>query len=71
MVSPSWPPAAGWAPSWPPAAGWAERAPLLDAHGARHCHGLAVEVKDHLKVRVHPLDDADPAELGEHCEEHV
>ena len=52
-----------------------ERATLLDAHRARHCHGLAVEVEAHLEVRIHPLDNADQvrwhAELGEHCEEHV
>ena len=51
--------------------GRAERAPLLDAHGAGHCHGLAVEVEGHLEVRVHALDDADQvgrhAELGEHA----
>ena len=53
----------------------AERAPLLDATGAGHRHGLAVEVEGHLEVSVHALDDADQvgwhAELGEHDEEHV
>ncbi len=39
--------------------GRAERAALLDAHRARHCHGLTAEVEAHLEVRVHPLDSAD------------
>jgi hypothetical protein len=53
----------------------AERASLLDAHRARHCHGLTVKVEAHLEVRVHPLDNADQvswhAELVEHCAEYA
>ena len=53
----------------------AKRATLLDAHRARHLHGLSVQVKGHLEVHVHALDDVDKvrwyAHLGEHRPEHV
>ena len=53
----------------------AKRATLLDAHRARHLHGLSVQVKGHLEVHVHALDDVGKvrwyAHLGEHRPEHV
>ena len=55
--------------------GRAERASLLDAHRARHRHGLAAKVECHLQIRIQALNDVDQvwwhAELGEHDEEHI